>query len=68
MSRITNKQHASQEEITRNTDEDTTSLTPYQLQYFYRSTSYPELAERDAGTGTAQDPYQVDDPGSEGEL
>ena len=68
VSRRTNKQQASQEEITRTTDEDFTSLTPYQLQEFYQSTGYPELAERDAGTGTAQDSYQVDGPGSEGEV
>ena len=68
VSRKTNKQQASQEEITRTTDEDFTSLTPYQLQEFYQCTGYPELAERDAGTGTAQDSYQVDGPGSEGEV
>ena len=68
VSRRTNKQQASQEELTRTTDEDFTSLTRFQLQELYQSTGYPELAERDAGTGTAQDPYQVDGPGSEGEV
>ena len=43
-------------------------MRTYQLQEFYQSTGYLELAERDAGTGTAQDSYQVDGPGSEGEV
>ena len=43
-------------------------MRTYQLQEFYQSTGYPELAERDTGTGTAQDSYQVDGPGSEGEV
>ena len=69
----TNRQQASHKETTRTNDEDTPSLTPDQLQEFYKSTRHrcednrgivPELHV----VGQDTDPCQVDSQSSKGEA
>ena len=74
VSKRANKKEAFREETSIATDEDISSLTPCQLQELYASKHCqaehiaPDLAERDTGTGTEEEPCQGNEQDSKEEV